>query len=212
MSLISGVGLTPYGRLEGRDTLALMSEPATMALAHAGLERGEVDGLLTGYSTTYPHLMLSTVFAEHFGLTPTYAHAIQLGGATGFGLVMLAHLLVEGGVARRILVVAGENRLTGQSRDSAIQTLAQVGHSAYEVPLGPTIPTYYGLVASRYMHEFGSSERDFAELAVLMRANAVRTPGAQLRDPIKVEDVLASKPISERRRRTCTSMSRRPPR
>jgi acetyl-CoA acetyltransferase len=196
MSLISGVGLTPYGRLEGRDTLALMSEPATMALAHAGLERGEVDGLLTGYSTTHPHLMLSTVFAEHFGLTPTYAHAIQLGGATGFGLVMLAHLLVEGGVARRILVVAGENRLTGQSRDSAIQTLAQVGHSAYEVPLGPTIPTYYGLVASRYMHEFGSSERDFAELAVLMRANAVRTPGAQLRDPIKVEDVLASKPIA----------------
>jgi acetyl-CoA acetyltransferase len=196
MSLITGVGLTPYGRLEGRDTLALMSEATRMALAHAGLERGEVDGLLTGYSTTLPHLMLSTVFAEHFGLRPSYAHAIQLGGATGFGLVMLAHLLVEGGAARRILVVAGENRLTGQSRDSAIQTLAQVGHPAYEVPLGPTIPAYYGLVASRYMHEFGSSERDFAELAVLMRANASRTPGAQLRDPITVEDVLASKPIA----------------
>jgi acetyl-CoA acetyltransferase len=103
---------------------------------------------------------------------------------------------VDAGAAQRILVVAGENRLTGQSRDSAIQTLAQVGHPAYEVPLGPTIPAYYGLVASRYMHEFGSTEADFAELAVLMRANASRTPGAQLRDPITVEDVLASKPIA----------------
>ncbi|MGA0595582.1 thiolase family protein [Enterovirga sp. CN4-39] len=196
MSLITGVGLTPYGKLEGRDTLALMSEAAAAALNHAGVERQDVDGLLTGYSTTLPHLMLSTVFAEHFGIRPTYAHAIQLGGATGFGLVMLAHLLVDAGAARRILVVAGENRLTGQSRDSAIQTLAQVGHPVYEVPLGPTIPAYYGLVASRYMHEFGSTEADFAELAVLMRANAARTPGAQLTAPITVEDVLASKPIA----------------
>jgi acetyl-CoA acetyltransferase len=196
MSRITGVGLTPYGKLEGKDTLALMSEAATQALEDAGLERHDIDGLLTGYSTTLPHLMLATVFAEHFGLKPSYAHAIQLGGATGFGLVMLAHLLVDAGAAQRILVVAGENRLTGQSRDSAIQTLAQVGHPAYEVPLGPTVPAYYGLVASRYMHEFGSTEADFAELAVLMRANASRTPGAQLRDPITADDVLASKPIA----------------
>lgn len=196
MSQITGVGLTPFGRLEGRDTLALMSEAATSALADSGLERRDIDGLLTGYSTTLPHLMLSTVFAEHFGIRPRYAHAIQLGGATGFGLIMLAHLLVDAGAARRILVVAGENRLTGQSRDSAVQTLAQVGHPLYEVPLGPTIPAYYGLVASRYMHEFGSTEADFAELAVLMRTNAARTAGAQLTTPITVEDVLASKPIA----------------
>ena len=62
-------------------------------------------------------------------------------------------------MAQNVLVVAGENRLTGQSRDSAIQTLAQVGHPEYEVPLGPTIPAYYGLVASRYMHEFGVSKK-----------------------------------------------------
>src|SRR5882724_5292786 len=103
-----------------------MGAAATAALADAGLERRDIDGLLCGYSTTLPHLMLATVFAEHFGLTPSYAHAMQLGGATGFAMAMLAHVLVESGVARNILVVAGENRLTGQSRDSAVQTLAQV--------------------------------------------------------------------------------------
>ena len=86
---------------------------------------------------------------------------------------MLAHELVEAGVANNVLVVAGENRLTGQARDSAIQTLAQVGHPDFEVPLGPTIPAYYGLVASRYMHEFGITEEQLAEFAVLMRTHAL---------------------------------------
>lgn len=196
MSWIAGVGLIPFGKHPGRATLDLMSDAAARALDDAELTRAEIDGLVCGYSTTLPHLMLSTLFAEHFGLNPKYAHAIQLGGATGFAMAMAAHLLVEAGAAERILVVAGENRLTGQSRDSAVQTLAQVGHARYEVPLGATIPAYYGLLASRYMHEYGSSESDLAELAVLMRRHAQAHPGAQFRDAISVQDVLSSKPIA----------------
>ena len=196
MSFISGVGLTAFGRHEGRSTLDLMSEAAEAALSDAGLKRRDIDGLLTGYSTTMPHLMLATVFAEHFGILPSYAHAIQVGGATGLAMAMLAHELVEAGVAKTILVVAGENRLTGQARDSAMSTLAQVGHPDYEVPLGPTIPAYYGLLASRYMHDYGLTKEDMAEFAVLMRQHAMLHPGAQFRDPITVAEVLASLEIS----------------
>jgi len=196
MSYISGVGLTAFGKLPGRSTLDLMSDAATLALADAQLERKDIDGLLVGYSTTFNHLMLSTVFVEHYGLNPTYAHAVQLGGATGFGMTMLAHHLVASGAARNILVVAGENRLTGQSRDAAVQALAQVGSPRYEVPLGPTIPAYYGLVASRYMHEHGTTEAELAELAVLMRRHALMHPGAQFKEAITAADVLASKPIA----------------
>lgn len=196
MSYITGVGLTPYGKHPGKNTLDLMSDAAAAALDDAGVTRKDVDGLVCGYSTTFPHLMLSTVFVEHFGLDPVYAHGMQMGGATGFGMVMLAHHLIEAKVARNILVVAGENRLTGQSRDAAVQTLAQVGNPVYEVPLGPTIPAYYGLVASRYMHEFGTTEEDLAELSVLMRRHASTHPGAQFRDAFTVADVLASKPVA----------------
>ncbi len=196
MSYITGVGLTRYGKHPGKNTLDLMSEAAAAALADAQLERREIDGLVCGYSTTMPHLMLSTVFAEHFGLKPEYAHAIQLGGATGFAMAMLAHHLVGSGAAKNILVVAGENRLTGQSRDSAIQTLAQVGHPVYEVPLGATIPAYYGLIASRYLLEHGTTETDLAALAVLMRKHACMHPGAQFREPISIDAVLGSKPIA----------------
>lgn len=196
MTFITGTGLTAFGRREGRATLSLMEEAAAAALADAGLERAGIDGLVTGYSTTMPHLMLSTVFAERFGLKPAYAHSIQLGGATGAAMVMLGDILVRSGTARRVLVVAGENRLTGQSRDGAIQTLAQVGHPTREVPLGATVPAYYALTAARYLHETGAREEDLAELAVLMRRNAGDTDGAHLSAPLTVADVMASKPIA----------------
>ena len=196
MSYVAGTGLTRYGRHEGRSTLDLMSEAATRALQDAALERKDIDGLVCGYSTTMPHIMLATVFAEHYGLHPRYAHAMQMGGATGFGLVMLAHLLVESGAARRGQGVGGADRMSGPSRASALQVRAQTGPPGYEVPLGPTIPAYYGLVASRYMHEFGTDEAGLAELAVLMRRHAGTHPGAQFRDPITAGDVLASRPIA----------------
>ena len=196
MSFITGVGLTAFGRHEGSSSLDLMSKAAELAVADAGLTRAEIDGVLCGYSTVAPHIMLATVFAEHFGVRPTYAHAVQVGGATGLAMTMLAHHLVEAGVVRHVLVVSGENRLTGQSRDASILALAQVGHPDYEVPLGPTIPAYYGLVASRYMHEYGVTEQDLAEFAVLMRKHALMHPGAQFHDPITVADVMESKPVA----------------
>jgi len=196
MSFVTGVGLTAFGAAPGQGTLDLMGTAATAALVDAGLLRDDIDGLVCGYSTTLPHLMLSTVFAEHFGLRPRYAHGIQLGGATGFAMVMLAHLLIKAGAARHVLVVGGENRLTGQTRDASIQTLAQVGHPVHEVPLGATVPAYYALIAARYLHETGAREEDLAELPVLMRRNAARHPGAHLRQAISVAEVMASRAIA----------------
>ncbi len=193
---IAGAGNTAFGRAEGRGPLDLMAEAAGRALADAGLKRVDVDGVLCGYATTLPHLMLSTLFCERYSLAPAYAHSVQLGGATGAAMLMLARELVRAGRCRNVLVVAGENRLTGQARDSAIQTLAQVGDADFEVPNGASVPAYYALLASRYMHETGLTECDLAEFAVLMRANARRHPDAHLTQPIGLEDVLASKPIA----------------
>ncbi|MGY6568404.1 MAG: thiolase family protein [Salinarimonas sp.] len=196
MSYIVGAGLTPFSRDAGADTLALMSRAAQAALDDAGLSRGEIDGLVTGYATTMPHLMLATVFAEHFGVKPHYAHAIQLGGATGAAMLMLAHGLVQAGMAQNILVVAGENRASGATRDDAIRTLAQVGHPRMEAPLGATVPGYYALLASRYMHEFNVTESDLAAFTVVMRDHAARTPGAHRGTSVTEAEVLASRPIA----------------
>lgn len=193
---IVAAAVTRFGRHEGRSAPDLMAEAANAALDQAGMARGSIDGLLCGYATTFPHLMLATLMSEKLGLDPHYAHGMQMGGATGAAMVMLASELVRAGVCRRVLVLAGENRLTGQAVDASIQTLAQVGEAETEVPNGASVPAYYALLASAYLHATGTTRADLAELAVLMRRNAARHPLAHLSEPIGVEDVLASKPIA----------------
>jgi acetyl-CoA acetyltransferase len=194
-AFIAGAGNTSFGRHDGSGAVDLMAQAAQKAIEDAGVGRADIDGVLCGYATTLPHLMLSTLLCERFSLEPAYAHSVQLGGATGCAMLMLARELVRGGRCKNVLVVAGENRLSGQARDSAIQTLAQVGDADFEVPNGASIPAYYALLASRYMHETGLDEEDLAEFAVLMRAAASRHPDAHLRAPITAKDVLASKTI-----------------
>src|SRR5260370_11992864 len=46
------------------------------------------------------------------------------------------------------------------------------------------------------MHEYGVTETDLAEFAVLMRKHALTHPGAQFHEPITVADVMASKPVA----------------
>jgi len=70
MSFITGVGLTSYGKHEGSSSLDLMSKAAELALADAGLKRSDIDGILCGYSTVSPHIMLATVFAASAHPTP----------------------------------------------------------------------------------------------------------------------------------------------
>lgn len=187
---------TRFGRHEGRSALDLMAEAANAALAQSGLRRADIDGVLCGYATTFPHLMLATLLSEKLGLDPHYAHGMQMGGATGAAMVMLARELVRAGRCRRVLVVAGENRLTGQAVDASIQTLAQVGEADTEVPNGASVPAYYALLASAYMHQTGTRREDLAEFAALMRRHAASHPHAHLNEAISVEQVLASRPIA----------------
>ena len=68
---------------------------------------GKIDAVLCGYATTLPHLMLASLVSERLGIRPAYAHGMQMGGATGAGMVMLARELVRGGRCRRVLGLSG---------------------------------------------------------------------------------------------------------
>lgn len=195
-AFIAGAGNTRFGRLDGGGPLQLMAQAAESALDDAKLHHTDIDGVLCGYATTLPHLMLATLLCERLSIEPAYAHGMQAGGATGAAMLMLARELVRVGRCRNVLVVAGENRLSGQARDSAIQTLAQVGDADFEVPNGASVPAYYALLASRYMHETGLAQQDLAQFAVLMRTHAARHPDAHLTEPITEQQVLDSKPIA----------------
>ncbi|HRD59783.1 thiolase family protein [uncultured Nocardioides sp.] len=196
-ALLTGVGVTAYGRQPGPDSVDWQVQAAELALADAGIEPGEVDAVLTGYSTVAGHLMPANLFSERFGIRPAIAFGLSVGGATGLAMLAEATRLVESAAARHVLVAAGENRASGQSRETSTRILAQVGHARYEVPLGGTVPAYYALLASRYLWTFGLGPEALASLPVQMRAHASRKLGAQFQKPITVADVLSSRPVAE---------------
>jgi acetyl-CoA acetyltransferase len=195
-ALITGAADTPVGRLPGHSAMSMQAAAARAAIADAGLAADDVDGVLAAYSFTQPHLMLASAFCEYMGLRPSFNTAIQSGGATACSGIMLAAALVESGQCRHVLVVTGDNRLTGLPPGGAAAMLAQVGHPEFEQPYGLSVPAAYALVAQRYMHEYGVTAEHLAAIAVTQRAHAARHPHAHMRDPITVEDVMKSRMIA----------------
>lgn len=195
-AFITGASDTSVGELPGSSCMGLHAEAAFGAIADAGLEPGDIDGVLCAYSFTEPHLMLGSVFCEYTGIHPGFCTAVQAGGASACIMIMQAAALVASGQCRHVLVVTGDNRLTGLSRDGAVAALAEVGHPQFERPFGISVPASYALVAQRYMHEYGATPEHLAAIAVEHRRHAGRHPKAHKREPISIDDVLNSREIS----------------
>jgi acetyl-CoA acetyltransferase len=196
-AVIVGVGESDIGRLPHMTGLGLNAQAAHRAIVDAGLRPTDIDGLLTAYSFTEPYFMLGSVLAEYLGLRPTYCASIVAGGASPAIMLHHAAQAIAMGAAKIVLVCAGENRATGMSRDDAVAALSAVGHPFFEAPYGVGIPSLYALVARAYMDKYGTTREQMAAVAVNARAHARLHPNAQMRDPLSIDDVLHSKPISD---------------
>lgn len=193
---ITGSYVTQVGELPGMSTLGLHFECAAAAAQDAGLALEDLDGVLCAYSLAEPHPMLASALCEYANLSPSFSAVVQAGGASAATMVVQAAALVSAGQCRHVLVVAGDNRISGMNRDRAVAALAEFGHPEFEQPFGLAIYAAYALVAQRYMHEYGTTSEDLAAIAVTHRQHAARHPKAHKRDPITVHDVLDSRVIA----------------
>jgi acetyl-CoA acetyltransferase len=70
-------------------------------------------------------------------------------------------------------------------------------NNQFELPYGTTGPaTGYGFLATRHMHEYGTTSEQLAEVAVATRKWAALNPKAMFREPITIDDVLSSRLIA----------------
>ena len=91
------------------------------------------------------------------------------------------------------VVSHGESGRSGtgvtRSRDTALS-------GQFEFPYGfGGAPTYFGLITTRHMHEFGTTLEQWAQVAVSTRKWAMLNPKAKNREPLTVQDVLNSRPV-----------------
>ena len=75
--------------------------------------------------------------------------------------------------------------------------MANAVYGSYDSRYGVLSPVhYYAMCTQRYMFECGITPEQVAALPVVLRENAALNPHAMYRDPITVEDVLASRMLS----------------
>lgn len=189
---IVGVAESELGKTPHLTVLSQQAKASAAALAEAGLTFAEVDGLFTagGWSWS-PALAL----AEYLGIQPTYLDGTNIGGSSFEAHLGHAVAAIEAGLIDVALITYGSTQRTDRTRNQARPaTLAE----QFERPYGlPTPVGAYALAATRYLHQYGATSEQLAEVAVSARDWAGLNPKAYYRDPITIDDVLASDLICE---------------
>jgi acetyl-CoA acetyltransferase len=194
---ITGIGETEVGETPDMSSLDLHAVACRGAVADAGLEKDDLDGVLTGYSVVSPELMHSTVLADRLGLQPNFNASVRVGGASPYVAAAHAASAIRQGQCENVVVAFADNRRTGWSGAGVNELASRVGHPEFEHPYGPTIPSMYALLARKHMATHGTTPEQLAEVLVACRAHAAMRGAGQRASETSVEEVLASEPIAE---------------
>jgi len=193
---IVGVGQSPSGRVPGRSPLDLTAEATLNALTDAGMDKTEIDGVLTGNAYASSFHRFSIALSEYLNIQPSFSNTLQVSGATAGAAVNMAAAAIHGGLANTVVVACGDSLLTGMTPDRAIRAMSEGRDQQYEMPFGIPVANTFAMTAHRHMKEFGTTAEQMARVAVTFRDHARRTPGAQKTEPITIDDVLNSKMVT----------------
>ena len=208
-SVISGIGISRIGRRTGIPGMDLTMEAVGAAIADAGLQPSDIDGIATIGDTP-----LSKV-ARALEVEPRY----RGGGYDTGGLlspVMSAALAVASGRARHVVVYRTVQMLGGgvlqggggssdasdeEGDSSANEGMASLARSMSDVgdllaANAYSAANWLALVCRRHMELYGTTKEQLGWLAVNSRRNAALNPRAVYRDPMTMEDYLAARPVS----------------
>lgn len=187
---IVGVGTTPQGELPGLSADEIGIDALRLALADAGLRKNELDGLVTCKSFGGGG-GIDTQIGALAGLTPRYSATLEY-GTCNFSL-HLAATAVACGLATTVALIYGTNQR------SARQRFADVADGADRELLAPqgfvNIAGPTALALRRRQELYGLTEAQLGQVAVTQRRHAQLNPLAVLRDPLTIDDYLASRYI-----------------
>jgi acetyl-CoA acetyltransferase len=197
--VIAGLGITETGRVYGRSATRFAADAVRLALADAGLELHEVDGLLTNAGVGND---IGIGLQRDLGLHDLrILSSIQSFGASAGAMVQYASMAVASGMADVIACVFADAPLRekvpgGAAYAATSRTPAGWRGLATAAGIVGANPLY-ALAARRHMTRYGTTSEQLGAIAVAQRAWASRNPLAQMREPITLADHQASRWIAE---------------
>jgi acetyl-CoA acetyltransferase len=198
---IAGVGESRHTQASGRGALEIAIEAVEAALADAGLDVSDVDGLMC--SGHMQGQLDEAAFRQHFGHAgPLWTS--RLGGGmvwAGTAPVHAARAFARGEasvVVNAFSVAWATQRRTGEANPGMFHA-AEEFKANLELPFGwfPQ-PVYFATIARRHMHDYGTKPDQLGAIAVACRRHANLHPGAVMHGkPLSLDDYLAQPMLVE---------------
>ena len=184
---IVGIGCSAFGRGLAQSQLRLAATAFKHALADAGLQRADVDGL--SIHLGWPLGVDYDRVAEAFGLEIRYVNQAWLHGRFVTNAFQHAALAVSAGLANVVACVTAvsftrERGFLGGPGD--IEGNREEGGTHGEAPpYGLTAPAGGAALAmQRYMHLYGATSTQLAAVPIAMRKHALNNPRAIMQEPL----------------------------
>jgi acetyl-CoA acetyltransferase len=201
VAAVAGIGATEFSKESGRSELRLAVEACEAAIADAGLEPAQIDGMVTYTQDTNPEIEI----ARNLGVGElSFFSRIHHGGGATCGTVQQAVLAVHAGVADYVVCYRAFNERSGRRFGAGVQdrppvATAEQAHFAWYAPFGLLTPAQWvAMFGTRYMHEYGATSEDFGRVAVADRKHAATNPKAWFYEkPITLEEHQQSRWIVE---------------
>ena len=193
---ITGGGETAYERNSPHSAFALQIEASLAAIRDAGLDPKDIDGIIPIGITGAP----AEAFVTNFGIPDLrFSAVVPMGGASGLASVQCALAAVAAGVCNHVLIPAGRNISSGARAGVRIHQMPQFHLvTEFELPQGAIAPAQlYAPMARRHMELYGTTSRQFGEIAVTMREHALLNGNAVMKTPITLEDHQTSRMIAD---------------
>ncbi|MCB1679355.1 MAG: lipid-transfer protein [Halioglobus sp.] len=196
---IAGIGQTTYSKCSGVSELALACEAVSRAIDDAGIEPGEVDGLVTYTLDSSDEVEV----ANSVGLGDlTLFSQINYGGGAAVGLVHQAAMAVATGSAKNVVVWRGMNGRSGKRMGQGVSGTiisSDIIHWSWYMVYGMLTPaSWIAAFTTRYMHEYGATSEDLGRIAIAQRKFALNNPNAAgYGRPLTMDDYLASRLVAE---------------
>jgi len=184
-----GVGTSRFARQPDTPPTQLAWQAVTEALADAGVAPAAVEAVFAG--TVFGDPGVTTRTLQHLGITGVPIVTVENACASGTTAFHEAQVAVGGG-RYEVVLAFGIETMTA-TFDGPIEPL----DSDPEGAQGFAMPSLYGMAAHRYQHCHGVTPEQMALVAVKNRRNALNNPRAQHAGEFTVEQILASRPISD---------------
>lgn len=203
IAAIVGIGEVPTGKFADRSALEAAAAVARMAVADSGIDKSEIDVVMpTGsiFSRDFNSDLIFGRLVEELGMSGTVHSNLQVmaGGASGSAMLKTACAMVRSGLAKNVLCVHADRLGTGLPIDQAIDVFSTLGIPLeWERPFGQHFSSIAALITRRYMQETGTTDEQVSSVCVALRKWAELNPNAMFRKPLTVDEVMASKVLSE---------------